>query len=227
MNRFKLFSFKPVIPAQAGILELSTPITTDPRLCGNDKKRGLGSVLKKIIRSRRGSAAVELALALPVLLLLGLGGFEMTRYILIQQKISKTVSSMSDLVSRSPSISEGELTAMFQAVPFLMEPYGDPADMVVIISSVSNYGLTTGPTSGTRVIWQRRGGGTRTDASRIGTATNAATMPFTLLTNENTIVAEIYYNYQPVVAPDVLSSRVIYKAKYNMPRLGALDVLRP
>lgn len=182
---------------------------------------------KRFLHDKRGSAVVELALAMPILILLGFGGFEMSRYILIQQKVSKTVSSMSDLVSRSPSISEGDITAMFQAVPHLMEPYNDPDDLVVIISSVSNYGLTTGPKSGTRVIWQRRGGGNITTASKIGTEGNAATMPFTLNTNENTIVAEIYYNYRPVIAPDIVAEKTLYKAKYNMPRLGALDVLKP
>ena len=75
---------------------------------------------------------------------------------------------------------------------------------------------------------QRRGGGNKTTASRIGTQGGAATLPsgFTLATNENTIVAEIYYDYRPVVAPRIVAASTNYKVKFNMPRLGALDVLR-
>ena len=180
------------------------------------------NLIRRFIQNNRGSAVVELALAFPVLMLLGFGGFELTRYILIQQKISKTVSSMSDLVARSPTISATELTAMFQAVPHLMDPYNRPDDMVVIISSVVNYG------SGPVVAWQRRGGGNITTASRVGVQGGAATLPagFTLATNENTIVSEMYYSFRPVVAPNVVGRSTNYKAKYNMPRLGALDVLR-
>lgn len=180
------------------------------------------NLFKRFIRNNRGSAVVELALAFPVLLLLGFGSFEMTRYILIQQKISKTVSSMSDLVARSPSISNAEMTAMFQAVPHLMDPYNRADDMVVIISSVVNYG------SGPVVAWQRRGGGNIATASRIGTQGNAATLPagFTLSTNENTIVSEMYYNFRPVVAPNIVGATTNYKVKFNMPRLGALDVIK-
>ena len=173
-------------------------------------------------RNNRGNAVIELALALPVMLMLGFGGFEMTRYILIQQKISKTVSSMSDLVARSPSISNTEVTQMFNAVPHLMAPYYTPADAVVIISSVANYG------SGPVITWQRSGGGTKATLSAIGTQGGAATLPagFTLNTNENTIVAEIYYDYDPVVAPNILAASTLYKARFNMPRLGRLDTIK-
>ena len=179
------------------------------------------NLFRRFIKSKSGSAVVELALAFPVLLLLGFGGFEMTRYILIQQKISKTVSSMSDLVARSPTIASTDLTAMYYAVPHLMEPYDNTSGTIVIISSVINYG------SGPVVAWQSSGGGTKNAASKIGVQGGVATLPtgFTLATNENTIISEMYYDYMPVVAPKIMAGGTVYKVKFNMPRLGALDVL--
>ena len=176
----------------------------------------------RFFSSKSGAAMVEFALALPILILLSLGGFEVTRHILIQQKISKTVSSMSDLVARSKSISTTELDQMFQAVPHLMEPYNKSSDLVVIISSVANYG------SGPVVTWQQKGGGTKTTASNIGMTGGSASLPagFTLANNENTIVAEIFYDYKPAVASNIVGASTIYKVKFNMPRLGSLDVLK-
>lgn len=174
-----------------------------------------------LVKNNRASAAVELALALPILILLCFGGFELTRFILINQKISKTVSSMSDLVARSPSISATELTQMFNAVPHLMDPYNESSNMVVIISSVVNYG------DGPEITWQQSGGGTKSATSNIGVAGGNATLPdgFTLATNENTIVAEIYYEFSPVIAPDIIAGGTLYKRRFNMPRLGSLETL--
>ena len=179
------------------------------------------NLFNNLRKNIRGSAAVELALAFPILLLLCFGGFEVTRYILINQKISKTVSSMSDLVARSPSISAAEITQMFNAVPHLMEPFNEAADLRVIISSVVNYG------AGPVVTWQQSGGGTKVATSQIGVIDGSAILPdgFTLGVNENTIVAEIYYDYEPVVAPDVVAATTVYKRRFNMPRLGSLETL--
>lgn len=174
-------------------------------------------------KSKTGTAAIEMALLLPLLVLLSVSSFELIRYVLIQQKISKTVTSMSDLVARSPSLSENDMSVMFSAVEHLMEPYAFTTNGRVIISSVSNNGTNV------RVRWQRFGGGTMTATSRVGTAGNTATLPtgFTLATNEDTIVAEIFYNFQPVVAPNTVAAQTIYKVKYNKPRFGALTAVNP
>jgi Flp pilus assembly protein TadG len=183
----------------------------------------MNKILVKFKSCRKAAAALEMALVMPLLILLSIGSFELIRYVLIQQKVSKTVTSMSDLVARSPSLSENDMTVMFTAVSHLMEPYAFGSNGRVIISSVSNNGTNV------RVRWQRAGGGTLTAVSKIGTAGNTATLPagFTLATNEDTIVSEVFYNFQPVVAPDVVGAQVMYKVKYNKPRFGALTTISP
>ena len=181
------------------------------------------SRLIKFLRNNNAVAAVEMALAFPILLLLSLTGFEMTRYIIIQQKVSKTVASMSDLVARLPSVSESQITNIFTVTDDLMSPYTFTTNGRVIISSISNDGTTT------KVDWQRFGGGTLSQVSKIGTQGNAPTLPvgFTLASGEETIVAEVYYSYSPLVIPTTLGQTLIYKVKYNKPRLGALTTVKP
>ncbi len=178
---------------------------------------------RQFMRNVRGNAAIELALAMPILLMLSLGGFEMTRYIIIQQKISKTVNTMGNLVARSPSLAEADMTNMFFAVDHLMDPYIMGANGTVILSDVSNNGATV------KVNWQRKGGGTYIASSKIGVQGGVATLPagFTLAVNEDTVISEIYYNYTPLVAPNIVAAKVIYKVKYYKPRLGALTVMNP
>lgn len=179
--------------------------------------------LFKFLRSNKAIAALEVALALPVLMLLFAGGFEMTRYIIIQTKIAKTVASVSDLVSRSPELFEVDITNTFSAVPYMLEPYYNPANVRVHIYSVGNYG------SGSIVNWVRSGGGTYAGAATVGAQNGAATLTsgFTLASNEETIIAEIYYNYTPIFAPNIVGSQVIRKLRYTKPRLGALNQIKP
>lgn len=173
------------------------------------------------MQSRQATAAVEFGLALPILMLLAMGGFEMTRYILIMQKLSKTVSTMADLVSRSQTISNTDLTNMYYAVSHLMEPYTFSSNGVVIISDISNNGTKN------IVNWQVSGGGTFSATSKVGTSGGTATLPanFNLSVNEDTISSEIFYNYSPLIAPNIVAAKVIYEIKFYKPRLGTLTTL--
>jgi len=184
---------------------------------------GLTAPFNRFAKSNVANAAIEFGLAMPILMLLALGGFEMTRFIIIQQKISKTVTTMGDLVARSPSLAASDITNMFNAVDHLMAPYQFGANGRVILSNVSNNGATV------KVNWQRFGGGTYSAVSKIGAQNAVASLPagFTLDVNEDTIVSEIYYNYRPLVAPNIIAAQVVYKVKYYKPRLGALTVINP
>ncbi len=180
-------------------------------------------LIKKLIRATAATAAIEMGLALPVMMLLVTGGFEMTRYIIIEQKISKTASTMPNLVSMLTSINESQMTAIWSAVPHLMDPYNNTADFTVIISSVTYDGTN-------KVIsWQRSGGGTLAATSKIGTAGGTPTLPssFTMYANDNVIIGEVFYNYKPLIAPKIVGAQTIYMVQYYKPRLGSLDVINP
>lgn len=174
--------------------------------------------LSKFIRNNHGVAAVEFALLMPILLLLFLSGFELTRYVLLNQKLSKTAASMSDLISRLPSVTEFEVQNSFNAVQHLMSPYHEPEGTKVIITSVINDAGTV------RVNWQRCGGGSFAVTSAIGAEGELATLPagFTLEDKEDTIIAEIFYNFVPILAPETVGPGVLSITRFTRPRLGAL-----
>lgn len=170
-------------------------------------------------KNQSGVMAVEFALLMPILLLLFLGGFEITRYVLINQKISKTAASMSDLISRLPSATEEEIENSFNAVQHLMAPYYKSGEVKVIISNVMRI-------SGNNVMnWQRCGGGNFDVQSKFGEPNDNVALPngFTLETSEDTIIAEIFYEFKPIIAPKTVAAKVLYKVRYTKPRLGALN----
>lgn len=174
--------------------------------------------LTKFLKNIRGVAAVEFALLAPILLLLFLGGFELSRYILLYQKVSKTASSMSDLISRSPNVTEAYISSTFNAVEHLFSPYYDQSQIKVIITSVMNDGTND------FVNWQRCGGGTLVATSGLGEVGDVASLPdgFELEGDEDTIIAEVFFDFVPIIAPDVVGPDVLYKIRFTKPRLGAL-----
>jgi Flp pilus assembly protein TadG len=180
------------------------------------------SYFKRFFLNNKALAAVEFALIVPVLLLLFLGGFELTRYVLIYQKISKTTGSMSDLISRSPELYEIDISNSFSAVEHLLAPYYVEAEVKVIISSIMDDG------TGNRINWQRCGGGTLDVDSEVGQQGEYVALPagFDLTLNEDTILAEVYFQYESVVGIDITSNGIIRKARYNKPRLGALTSIK-
>lgn len=177
----------------------------------------------KMMRDRSGHAAVELALCIPLLMALLLGGVEVTRYILVAQKLEKVAITLSDVATQSETISSSQLDTIVLAAAQVMQPYSFDDNGFVIISSVNKN------SSGNPVVqWQYTGGGTWTQGSQIGTPGSAANLPpgFVLDDQENVIVSEVFYNFEPVFAANIFpASFTIYKTGYFRPRLGSLTTL--
>ena len=88
----------------------------------------IGRVLGRLKRDRRGVLAVEMAIATPVVIGLLLSGIEVTRYVLLNQKIERASATMADLVSQSETLSEGGLANLYAATAYVMDPFGLVAD---------------------------------------------------------------------------------------------------
>ena len=126
----------------------------------------------RFLSDRRGSALIEFAFALPVLLVLLLGCLETTRYILIQQKLDRTSASVADLVAQANTISQDEVQAIIGLTSQLMQPYKFADDGVVIVTSVTE-DIDDGP----MVQWQVDGAGAMAAISAIGSVDQSAVMP--------------------------------------------------
>jgi Flp pilus assembly protein TadG len=180
--------------------------------------------LRALRNTEDGIAYVEFAVCLPFLLALFLGSVEVTRYILVAQKVEKSAVTISDVVAQSETITATQLNLLTTAVGEVMKPYSFDTNGYVIITSVTKTG-TNAPT----INWQYRGGGSWTQNSLVGTGQGfTATLPngLTLNDRDTVIIAEVYYNFQPMLEiGDVVEAARLYKIAVFKPRLGDLRTL--
>jgi hypothetical protein len=180
----------------------------------------LHALRRRFTGDRRGAVLVELAVALPVVIAIIIGGFDTGRYVLLHQKMDRAAATIADLVSRPASISEAEIDVMFSAASELMRPYDLPARGYVIVSSVSK---AAGDTA--EIDWQYAGGGALAAASAIGIEGAEPLLPegFEVRDDENLIVAEVFYDYEPLFMGFVLEPGVIWHFAIRRPRRGDLS----
>lgn len=183
---------------------------------------GLFRKLITITRTQSGVAYLEFAITLPFLLVLFMGGVDLTRYILISQKVEKVATTIDNIVTQETAVTTSGLNDVTLAASQVMQPYSFGANGYVLISSVSQSG-----TNSSIINWQYGGGGTWTKTSQIGTTGNVANLPnnFTLSSGENVIVTEVYYNFTPLIPNSLITASTIYQVNIFKPRIAPLVTL--
>ncbi|MGQ0677891.1 MAG: TadE/TadG family type IV pilus assembly protein [Rhodospirillales bacterium] len=173
-----------------------------------------------------GALVAEFALTLPMMLILVMGGAEVGRFMLLNQKMDRAATSMADLAAQEEAMTVATLNGLFAAVSPTMTPFTLGGNAVMIVSSIRLVGSTP------IISWQRTGAGTLTKASKIGTQGGVATLPsgLTVKTSETIIVAELYYNFTTLFVPNAytigaIENQTLYHRAFFRPRIGALDTI--
>jgi Flp pilus assembly protein TadG len=179
------------------------------------------NIFHRFFSAEQGLAAVEFALALPLLIILTFGSVEVTIYVLITQKLERVSTTLADLVAQSSTITTAQLNQIIPSSGQVMLPYNFTTDGYTIISSVTKTG-----TNNPIVNWQYKSSGT-VQTSHIGTAGGTATMPtdFTMVDKDNVIITEVFYNYKPVLYGLIFNATQMYRYTIYKPRLGNLSTL--
>lgn len=179
--------------------------------------------LQRLRRDQRGNFAVELAFAMPVLVVLFLVGIEFTRFMLIHQKVERTAATIADLVSQSEGMSEAEMASLFMATEYVMEPFDLRTAGSVIVSSIS---AKDGAPA--RINWQRFYGG-GSGGSMFGAQGDEADLPigFVVRDGESLVACEAYYVYEPAIIQDVLEPETIHRWSVFRPRFSTLETIDP
>ncbi|CAN0488428.1 unnamed protein product, partial [Laminaria digitata] len=154
-----------------------------------------------------------------------LGGIEVSRYVLLHQKLDRVASSIADLVSQAENISVADLQNIFDAAQFVAKPFDLPVDGTVVVSSISNpFGG-----QGTRINWQQAGAGNIPATSQFGIPGGSVTLPtgFTVADGQTIIVAEVFYDYVPWILGNITGAQQIYHRALFRPRYGGLSMLAP
>lgn len=173
----------------------------------------------RFMRDRRGSALIEIAFSIPILMILLTGIVEIGFFLMLNQKLQHTAVSISDLTTRDEDIDQTTMNDIFNAAPLIMEPFTMTSNARIFVTAAGN-DSDGNPT----IFWQRTGAGSLTQASGVGTEGGTPVLPpdIPLRDNETLVVTEVYYEYEPVFFSVIDPVRLRRTAFYR-PRIGALQ----
>lgn len=86
----------------------------------------------RLATDRRGMAAVEFALVLPIMLLLLVGMTELYSAMTLDRKLSQTSSAIADLVAQESAVTRGELLAIMDVAEAILDPYPESGIQFVV-----------------------------------------------------------------------------------------------
>jgi len=126
---------------------------------------------KRLMRDRRGMAAVEFALIAPTLIVLVMGVLELSFRFRAKEEATRYVHVVSDLLAREETLTTQNLKDLYSAAPCMMKPLDTASRLDLDISSIT-YGSDVNHTPS--VAWRRVAGTqinfTPTDYSAMGGA---------------------------------------------------------
>jgi hypothetical protein len=196
-------------------------------------RRGLK--VRRKDKSRRGVAAVEFALTLPIWITLLLGAGDGTYCMLVNERADRIAYSITDIVTQYQTITQANLADISQAAGQLMQPLPFDQNGILIVTSVYQ-----APGQRPTICWQytsttRPTGGSNPPLpiSKVGTANgNAncaqgtlATLPNGLILNDNdnVVISEVYYTFTPMfLSTGLFPGGDIYRVAVYKPRLSPL-----
>ena len=178
--------------------------------------------LTRLLRDRRGNLLLETAFGMAMLATLFIGGIEVARYALLTQKLDRTAMTLGDLLSRNETLTLTEINNIINSIPHIMEPFDFTNNGGVILSAVQR-SQGGDPT----IAWQVVQSDHLTPTSQIGALGEVAVLPSSLVLNdnENLFVAEVFFNFQTMLATDLVENSALYHRGIFRARLmDTLDI---
>ncbi len=173
----------------------------------------------------RGTAAVEFALIVPILILLYLGSIEAAALFSVDKRVSSISSTVADLVAQWDPESEGalstgvggKLTDYMNASTGIMTPYSTTGlTIIVSLVQVKDNGTT-------KVLWSKANSGTaKTVGQPYGDPSIAATTEMNQVSRGGCVIAsEVTYSYLPVLGAVFTTAINLKHTNYFLPRFGS------
>ncbi|MGA2892592.1 MAG: TadE/TadG family type IV pilus assembly protein [Xanthobacteraceae bacterium] len=150
-------------------------------------RRKARRLYRRFAAARRGMAAIEFAMILPILMVLFLGTFDGGRAIAIYMKVRSATYALDAITNQYTTISSTVMSSILCAITQMMAPYSStPAVITISQITISGSGVPT-------VSWSASQGGT---ARTVG---SSITIPTALkVDNSYLIFAEVSYTFTPM-----------------------------
>lgn len=165
---------------------------------------------------RRGVAAIEFAMIVPIMFMLFVGSIEFSQAITVDRRVTQIASSAADLVAREKSVTTAQITSIMNIVAVLMRPYATAPLKVTLVS----VGAKSDNAAITKVCWsQNYQGGVHTYAAQ-----QAYTLPAGIVDKGGSVmVAEVQYDYSPLIFSYFITSAMALKDTFYLkPRVSSM-----
>lgn len=215
----------------------------------------LRTAIHHIIKSAEGSALVEFAICLPIILLLFYGGVEVARYLLIVKKLQDAANQLPGIITSTDpvktTLTKNDMDAIATgAFLRMISPYANGKNAFVILSDI--YADPDAHSPGAPMVkWRYCGGemnlrprfrnsmvitsrfgnvGAPADLSSLSAIdSHTSSAPFTLESGDEIVVAEVFYDFHPIiengVTGSIIPARTLYFSSLSVPRFAHLNGL--
>src|ERR1700724_2712683 len=170
--------------------------------------RRLAGRLAALAFDRRGAAAVEFAALLPFMLLLYIGGVEVSQGVSADRKVTLTSRTVADLASRASTIDDPAMSSILSAASAVIAPY-DTTKLTVTVSQVK-----IDAQGNATVAWSDAYNGTARSKGQSVTVPAALAVP-----NTDLIWGEANYAYKPSLGYVMTSTLNLKDAIFMAPRM--------
>ncbi len=164
---------------------------------------------QRLVTNRSGVSAVEFALLLPFMLVLYLGGFELSDGLTIDRKVTHVTSSLADLVTQSRTITDEDMTNILDAAASVITPYNTG------LLRIRVSGVTIDDEGKATVDWSDARNDTPLAEGSAIEIPEAIKQPNTYL-----VTAEVHYDYTPVIGYVLTGSFDMRDEFFLRPRLS-------
>jgi len=175
------------------------------------------TICRRFIVSRRGVAAIEFAMVMPVLLILFLSSFDVGNAIIIYLKVRAATYSLAAITNQygtgsTDQISTTNMPTITSAITQMLAPYSSTSAVVTIsqIKATSNTAAT--------VSWSYSAGGTALSGSYTGLPSNMAKNSCNNTYPCYFILSQVSYTYTPLFGSYMTGSLTLSDSLLVTPR---------
>jgi Flp pilus assembly protein TadG len=179
-------------------------------------------LLRELWRKRGGTASIEFAVALPALLVMFMGVFEVSQALLVYMKVIDVADTVSDLVAQQTKVQSSDIDNYYIAGQLVMTPSAG-AGLGLYVASV-----TFDPATGAAAVaWEvtRGGAAPMTNAAADLAATNAPNGPLGLacpsvsaIPCDSVIMAQASYTYNSLLSYLIQKPITMSSVVFSRPR---------
>ncbi len=164
------------------------------------------SIARGFPGDRRGVAAIEFALILPVMVIMLFGTIEFSSAVAVKAKVTIMARTLSDLTSQSTTVGDTDMTNFFAASTAIMTPYPTTS----VHNTITERYIDPATKQG-RVQWSK-GSAPRATSSTVN-------IPTQLQVGDTYLIfSEVSYTYTPTVTYVMPSAIALSDVSYTRPR---------